>query len=1043
MKINILGSLEIVPPGGPPSLQRAKERSLLAIFAINADETLTSETLIRRVWDDDVPAAKTVRTFHSYINHIKNAIARAGDSTALLESTSAGYRLRLDREQVDLHRFRRLRDQASGAADSGEAQHAVALLREAEGLWRGPALEGLEGQWIAGFRYRLEEELRAVTKRRLKLELELGGHAELTGELQQLLTQFPLDEQYIGYAMRALYQSGRQGDALDMFHEARQRFDEHGMQLNPGLAALYERILRHDEELGMTAARRRAARIPWPGGLPQRVVGFVGREEEIAELTAPGLPGRPAVCFIDGAGGIGKTALAVEVAERLRDQYPDPPLFLRFRAHEPGQVPLDQAEALRQMLEMLGLPSAPKPRSMRELATLWQQEAQRRHSVIILDDVPGREAIAAILPPAGGCLTLVTSRQRLPPMPGVSVLSLEVLPEETAVELFKRTAGPAKIDDSSAALKAVRLCSCLPLALTVTASGLRDGGRTVAEWVADIGALRALPGGFGALSPQLAATFERSYEELDRGHQAFFRRLAMNPCTDFGVRAAAVIVGTGIAEAQSAMMTLHNRHLIEWSAAGRFRFHDLVRWYASFVAERDDPDWERRLAERRLLDYYLRAVHRAHHSLYPYRNPLYADSGNPAEEAGLGISSRQEAVKWLDLEWRNVLRLAEYAARHEWKQYCADLASVLAEFLEANGLWSPGVEAHRMALSASRDISDPSREARAAGDLCLLELRTGSYKDALFHAGESVDIYRSLADRRGEAELVDRMGTIRRYMGHTSDALAYHEEALDLYRECGDMHGMAEALFHAGTAYFWLGRHSEAIEKLDEAVTLYRETGNRRGEAKASNNIGDMLFSQGFHRGAVEKWETALEIYQGVNARQEIAIVRLNLGHVAQLRGRYQEAIAEYRAALDAFRESCDLPREAWALIDIGAAYQLHEQFEAALNYHQQAASIARDIGDLRTEAITEQGAADALRGCGRYAEALEHYKRVLRLSVQTQDISQKGKGLAGLAETRYRMHDLKGARILWRQALDAFRVVDVPEAKEVANRLAMLDASQ
>jgi DNA-binding SARP family transcriptional activator/tetratricopeptide (TPR) repeat protein len=1047
MEIKIPGPLEIGPPSRPPDLRRAKERSLLAILAINAGETLTSETLIRRAWDDDNPSGARMRTLHSYLSHIRDVVTDTDGGMTRLESNSAGYRLRLDRECVDLHRFRRLRDQAKALTDSGEAERAVALLREAEGLSRGPALAGLPGQWVAGFQHRLEEELRAVTKRRLELELGLGRHAELTAELHQLSSQFPLDEQYIGYNMRALYQSGRQADALGLFHEARRRFDELGMQLSPGLTVLYERILRHDPELAMTPARRRATLLPQSAGLPQRVVGFVGREAEIAALAAPCDRGHPIVHVIDGPGGVGKTSLAVEVAERLRGQYPDPPVFLRFHAHEAGQVPLDQAEALRQLIEMLGIPPAPRPRSMGELIALWQQEAQGRRSVIILDDVPGREAIAAIVPRSGSCLTLVTTRQRLGSLPGgVAVRSLDVLPEDTAVALFTRTAGPAKIDDPLAVLKAVRLCSCLPLALTVTASGLRDGGPTVAEWVADIAALRALPSGFGALSPQLAATFERSYEGLDAGHREFFRRLAMIPCPDFSVGTAAVVVGTGMADAQSAMTTLHSRHLVEWGGTSRFRFHDLVRWYASFVAERDDPAWERRLAERRLLDYYLREARHADRLLYPYRGSRgssYAEAGDAGSQANLVIRSRQDARKWLELEWRNALRLADYAARHEWKQDCADLASVLAEFLEANGLWEPGAEAHHLAVSACRDISDPSREARAAGDLCLLELRTGSYKDALLHAGEAVDIYRSLGDQRGEAELVDRLGTIRRYMGHTRDALAYHEESLYLYSECRDKHGMAEALFHAGTAYYGLGRYSEAIERLGRARVLYQETGDRRGEAKASNNIGDMLLNRGFHRDAVEKFEKALEVYQDVGARQEIAILRLNMGHIAQSRGRYEEAIAEYRAALESFRETGDILHKAWALHDIGEAYQLHEAFDAALVHHQQAAAIARDIGDLRTQAITEQGVADSLRGCGRYAEALERYRSVLRISLETEDIYQKGKALAGVAETRYRMHDLKEARIFWRQALDAFRVVAVPEAEDIGNRLAALESGQ
>jgi DNA-binding SARP family transcriptional activator len=122
MEIKILGPLEIGPPNRPPDLRRAKERSLLAILAINAGETLTSETLIRRAWDDDNPSGARVRTLHSYLSHIRDVVTDTDGGMSRLESNSSGYRLRLDRECVDLHRFRRLRDQARALTDSGEAE---------------------------------------------------------------------------------------------------------------------------------------------------------------------------------------------------------------------------------------------------------------------------------------------------------------------------------------------------------------------------------------------------------------------------------------------------------------------------------------------------------------------------------------------------------------------------------------------------------------------------------------------------------------------------------------------------------------------------------------------------------------------------------------------------------------------------------------------------------------------------------------------------------------------------------------------------------
>lgn len=589
-------------------------------------------------------------------------------------------------------------------------------------------------------------------------------------------------------------------------------------------------------------------------------------------------------------------------------------------------------------------------------------------------------------------------------------------------------------------LKAVRLCSHLPLALALTASRLRDGRSTVSEFVADVAGLHAFPDRLGAASQLLMPTFELSYARLDASHREFFRRLGMNPCPEFDAHTAAVIVGTGIREAEAALAALRDRHLVEHAAANRFRFHDLVREYAAFAAERDDPDWERRRAERRLLDYYLRTADQANQILFPHLGSLDTErTGLPG--AIPGLASREEAQRWLELESRNALKVAHYAAKHEWKQYCADLASVLAEFLESRGFWNEAIGILEIALRACRDLDDPSRQARAARDLSLFELRMGNYTDALSHADEGAEVCRSLDDRRGEAEMVDRIGTIHRYMGRSRIALAHHQEAFDLYRVTQSKRGMAEALCHSGIAYSSLGRYADAVTHYDRALLLYQETGDRRGEAKTYNNIGDTLDMQGRLREALANYEKSLELFQEVNARQNLAHVRQNIGHIAQSRGKPHEAIAAYRAALATYRETGDLYRQARAFYDIGTAYQGHEYYDEALIHHQKAETIARQLGDLSMQANAHLGAADALRGSGSYTEALKHYDRALELSMTTEDLYRKAKALEGTAETRLRMRDLQSCRICLREALDIFRGIDVPEAKTVALRLASLDA--
>lgn len=437
MELNILGPLEVSPAGRLTALRRAKERCLLAILAISPGEVMPSETLIHRVWDEDNPSATMVRTLQSYMSHVRDVLTEP-DGTAYLETGSDGYRLTLERERIDVHRFLRLRGQGYAVAQSGDAEHAVLLLREAEALWRGPALAGMAGRWIAAMRKSFGEEQRSVIFERIRLELDLGRHAELTGELQRLSAQFPDDEQRTAYEMMALYRSGRQAEALSLFQELRDRLDEQGLEPGPGLFVLQQRILRHDPDLTVTAARKHS--VPPRSGdtLPPRLRGFVGRADEIRALIGDDQSRPPLVKVIEGMGGVGKTALAVEVAWLLGSQYPDPPLYLNLQAHVPGQAPLGAAEALRQLLEVLGVPPAKAPRSMREMTALWQQELTRRRSVVILDDVPGRDAIAPVLPRGGECLVLITTRRHMADVQASLTLSLGVLPEADAIALFTR-----------------------------------------------------------------------------------------------------------------------------------------------------------------------------------------------------------------------------------------------------------------------------------------------------------------------------------------------------------------------------------------------------------------------------------------------------------------------------------------------------------------------------------------------------------------------------------------------------------------------------
>src|SRR5215472_5788572 len=213
MEFRTLGPIELWSAGRQQDLGPARARCLLAILLLTPRTIVPAETLIDRLWDTQ-PPPKARESLSVYIARLRSSLRQAVGDSAQLVGRARGYVLDVDPETVDVHQFRRLRQQADDLAANGEHDHAATLLREADGLWRGQALAGLRGDWIARMRDSLEEERRAAILERVGYELVLGRHAELVGELRHLLAEYPLDETLVAHQMTALYRSGRPAVAL-------------------------------------------------------------------------------------------------------------------------------------------------------------------------------------------------------------------------------------------------------------------------------------------------------------------------------------------------------------------------------------------------------------------------------------------------------------------------------------------------------------------------------------------------------------------------------------------------------------------------------------------------------------------------------------------------------------------------------------------------------------------------------------------------------------------------------------------------------------
>ena len=1032
MEFRVLGPIELWSAGRRQDLGRARARSILAMLLLTPRALVPAETLIDRLWDTE-PPAKARESLSVYVARLRASLREAvGDELRLL-GRAQGYLLEVDPETVDVHQFRRLRRQADALAASGDYEPAAELLREADMLWRGQALAGIGGDWAARMRDALEEERRAAVLERIGCELELGQHAELVGELSQLLVQYPSDETLAGHQMTALCRSGRPADALTLYRETRDRLiEEQGAEPGSGLSGLQQRILSGDPELAARPSGRRATQAAPPDTLPPEAAEFVGRGSELATLTADDAA-RPGVAVIEGMPGVGKTTLAVRAARLVRDRYPDGTIYLNLHSHDPGSPALDQAEALYRLLQMLSIPAAQIPETIGERTALWRAQLSRRRAVIILDDAAGHDQLGPLLPPTSRCLILITTRRRLPELGWARSLTLDVLPVDEAVALFRRLSGESRADDAAQVAAAVERCGRLPLAIQLTAGRVAQDG--LPGLTSELAPMPSWLSGVSAAAPEVTAAFELSYRALEPDHQQIFRRLGLSPCAGFGLAAVAALGGCTYAEAEKALGALLDHHLLAQAPGGSFRCHDLIRGYAAELAAREDSAEDRRQALSRLIGYYLHAVGQAARVLYPYRRP----ADGPVEPFPAGspeLTTADDAASWLEREWRNILQVARYADRHEWKARCADLVDLLADFLENGAYWTEAAAAHVLALNASRDIADPPRIARAARALSAVRQLTGQPEASIPLAQEAAAIYRARADQAGEARTLDLLGLAHFRVARWREAVACFAEARILYQAAADPRGVADTLNHRGFCDWQLGHRAEAAAQISEALELYRAAGDRLGEAKTLNNLGRIHFFDGYHRDALDEYTEALRILRELGAEAFVAISYQNIGSVHRYKGDHAEALAAYRKALAMYRDIGDVLDEPEVLNDIGCIYESADCPDEALVHHQRARAIAEEVGNLSQQLIALRLTADIHRGAGRYERALTDYQDALRMARENGDPYEEGQVLEGIAEAALATGRFDDTRIALRQALEIYERLGVPEAEKVRIRI-------
>jgi DNA-binding SARP family transcriptional activator len=882
LRFQVLGPLRVWRQDEPVNLGPVQRRVVLAVLLLNANQALGREQAIDAVWGEAAPRW-AVNLLQRDISGLRRALEperRERSSPSCLQWTDAGYLLDLSHSSLDLATFEELVEQAKKARSGRKDAEAARLLHSALDLWHGPVCSGLRSPLLDAERDRLHEKQIGVREDRIELDLIVGTEHDLVGELRRLVSEHPLRERLWGLLMLALYRLGQPADALAAYQNARRTLRvELGIEPSSNLQRLQHQILNRDPALLGSSARTAAAGVarperagtPTPAQLPHTLTDFVGRDDELDQLDqALQTNGRAPTLIITaivGTAGLGKTALALHWAHRVKERFPDGQLYVDLRGFDPSAQPMQPATAMRGFLEALGMPPDQIPPDLPGQASMYRSLLASRRVLVVLDNAKDAQQVRPLLPGSSTCVVLVTSRDQLGALvavDGARTLPLDVLSTAMSRQLIARRLGQARVDAEPAAVDTIiQSCGRLPLALSIVAARASINpwfslAQLADELEAASGTLDQFDGGEQAVD--VRTVFSWSYRGLVGPVARLFRQLALTPGPDVSIAAAASLAGMTVAEIRPLLSQLARANLIMERVPGRFILHDLLRAYAMELALSVDSTDDRQTATLRLLDHYLHTAFRADQLVNPFRD-------DPIEDGFYAHA------------WRLAWTLTQFLHQGNWHDWVTvqeagvraaeQLAEIRPQAVSHAGLGRAytGLERYGdatvhllRALQLYEQLGDITGMAHAHDRLTWVLDGEGDYREALLHAEQALQLFAQDGHRSGEARALNDVGWFHYRLGEYVIALDFCQRALELQKEIGARYDQADTLDSLGRVHYQLGHDELSICCHQEAMQLYKEFGHRHFEADAFVLIGDVHLAAGRVELARTAWKHALSI---------------------------------------------------------------------------------------------------------------------------------------------------------------------------------------
>ena len=751
--------------------------------------------------------------------------------------------------------------------------------------------------------------------------------------------------------------------------------------------------------------------VPALHQLPAPPADFVGREAELTAILND-LQRGAVITGIRGLGGIGKTALALVIADRVKQDYRDAQFFINLRGA--SDRPMSPAEALTHVIRAY-YPNAQLPEAVAELERLYCSVLDGQRAMIVLDDARDAAQIKSLLPPAS-CLLLITSRQHFT-LPGLHATDLNTLSPDDARKLLLEIAPHLKRvilsaegaknlfahqpeilrslalaqNDTAAGNGTVQVvdviayfCGCLPQALRAAGSLLANvADLDPADYAVQLRDERTRLEQIGvdpAIGVNVEASLNLSAALLSPEARGVFARLSVFPAS-FDAAAEEVICAD---DGHRHLSTLLQLSLVQYDpATRRYTLHDLVRLFA---AARLSPDYltpnpsptgegsapspspkgegrgegESYLTPRRHAEHYLNVLWQI--------DELYKQGGDNILR-GLAL---------FDTEWPNIQAGQAWAANsvgadplgqthvsapwantqvrpdNDAAQLCNDYPNAGTYVLDLRLHQRENIRWLEAALKAARQLKRRDYEGVHLGNLGYAYAALGETRKAIAYYNQALPIFREISDRRAEGNTFGSLGVAYRDLGETRKAIECHEQHLVIAREIGDLRGEANALMSAGNAHNTLGEYRHAIEYHNQALPIFCEIGDRRGEGSTLSSLGLAYADLGETRKAIKCHEQHLVIALEIGDLRGKGAALSNLGLTYASLGETRKAIEYYEQSLPIFREISDRRGEGTVLRNMALAWNKLGEHEQASAHAIAALMVLKQIEDPGAEKVLQ-----------------------------------------------------------------------------------------